>query len=93
VFSFNKELQIILNNVHCQQPVQRLPFVCTVGKYYARCTAAIAPNYRQLASPVCALLDCFTDPLNSAAILKIDKTSLLRRGWPDFSAIWQVDAE
>jgi len=55
VFGFNKELQIILNNVHCQQPVQRLPFVCTVGKYYARCTAAIAPNYRQLASPVCTL--------------------------------------
>jgi len=31
--------------------------------------------------------------LNSTATLKIDKTSLVRRRWPDFNAIWQADAE
>jgi len=37
---------------------------------------------------------CFHKPLNSAAAtLKIDKTSLARRGWPNFNAIWQADAE
>jgi len=25
--------------------------------------------------------------------VKIDKTPLLSRGWPDFDAIWQADAE
>jgi len=28
-----------------------------------------------------------------AAILKIDKMSLVSSRWPDFDAIWQADAE
>jgi len=33
------------------------------------------------------------DLLNSSAILKTNKTSVFRRGRPDFNAIWQADAE